>query len=103
MDRRSFLLGLAGVLGTTALMAGSNAAEALPLQPLPELPPEPHPEAAVATEADLEAAKVEDAYWVIYRRRRPWWRRRRRDWRRYYWRPRRRYWRRRRWRRVYFY
>src|SRR3982750_2038673 len=87
MDRRRFLLGLAGAFAA----AGPQQAEALPLQP-PDLPPEPKPAPAVATEADLEAAKAEEAYWVVYRRR---WRRRRwrrRYWRRFYYRPRRRYW-----------
>jgi len=104
MDRRRFLLGLAGAFAAAGFMAASpQQAEALPLQPPPDLPPEPKPAPAVATEADLEAAKAEEAYWVVYRRR---WRRRRwrrRYWRRYYYRPRRRYWRRRRYRRVYFY
>src|SRR3954470_11762859 len=103
MNRRRFLLGLAGAFAATTLMAsGSKMAEALPLQPPPDLPPEPIPEPAIATEADLEAAKAQEAYWVVVRRRR--WRR----WR--YYRPyrwRRRYWRRRYWRgryrRVYFY
>ena len=94
MDRRRFLLGLAGAFAATALTAaGSRVAEALPLQPLPDLPPEPQPAPAVATEADLEAAKAQEGYWVVVRRRRwrPW--RRRRYWRRrYYYRP----WRRRR-------
>lgn len=91
MGRRSFLLGLADVLGTTTLLAGSKAAAAPPLQPAPELPPDPHLGAGVANEADLEAAKAQDAYWIVYRRRRRRWRRRRYSWRRrYYWRPRRR-------------
>lgn len=105
MDRRRFLLGLVGALAaaTTLTAATSEVAEALPLQPPPELPPEPTPEHAIATEADLEAAKAQEAYWVRRRRwRRYYWRPRRRYWRRYYWRPRRRYWRR-RYRRVYFY
>ena len=102
MDRRRFLLGLAGAFAATALVAGgSKTAEALPMQPPPDLPPEPKPAPAVATEADLEAAKAEEAYWVVYRRRPRRWRR----WRRWrYYRPYRRYWRRRRrYRRVYFY
>jgi hypothetical protein len=106
MDRRRFLLGLAGAFAAATLMAsGSKMAEALPLQPPPDLPPDPIPEPAVATEADLEAAKAQEAYWVVRRRRywRPW---RRRYWRRrYYYRPyrwRRRYWRRRYWRRRYW-
>ena len=109
MDRRRFLLGLAGAFAATTLMAsGSKMAEALPLQPPPDLPPDPIPEPAVATEADLEAAKAQEAYWVVRRRYyyRPWRRRwRRRYWRRYYYRPyrwRRRYWRRRYWRRRYW-
>jgi len=92
MDRRRFLLGLAGAFAATTLMAsGSKMAEALPLQPPPDLPPDPIPEPAVATEADLEAAKAQEAYWVVRRRYyyRPYrWRRR---WRRRYWR-RRYYW-----------
>ena len=109
MDRRRFLLGLAGAFAATTLMAsGSKMAEALPLQPPPDLPPDPIPEPAVATEADLEAAKAQEAYWVVRRRYyyRPWRRRwRRRYWRRYYYRPyrwRRRRWRRRYWRRRYY-
>jgi len=93
MDRRHFLLGLAGAFAATAFtVSGSKMAEALPLQPPPDLPPDPIPEPAVATEADLEAAKAQEAYWVLVRRRR-WRPRRRRYWRRrYYYRP----WRRRR-------
>jgi len=108
MDRRRFLLGLAGAFAATTLMAsGSKMAEALPLQPPPDLPPDPIPEPAVATEADLEAAKAQEAYWVVRRRYyyRPWRRRwRRRYWRRYYYRPYRwrRRWRRRYWRRRYY-
>ena len=70
MDRRRFLLGLAGAFAAAGFMAaGPQHAEALPLQPPPDLPPEPKPAPAVATEADLEAAKAEEAYWVVYRRR----------------------------------
>ena len=69
MDRRRFLLGLAGAFAAATLMAsGSKMAEALPLQPPPDLPPDPIPEPAVATEADLEAAKAQEAYWVVRRR-----------------------------------
>ena len=104
MDRRRFLLGLAGAFAATTLIAaGSRTAEALPLQPPPDLPPKSKPAPAVATQADLESAKAEEAYWVYYRRRpRRRWRRYRR-WR-YYYRPYRvrRRWRR-RYRRVYFY
>jgi hypothetical protein len=39
MDRRRFLLGLAGAFAAATLMAsGSKMAEALPLQPPPDLP-----------------------------------------------------------------
>ena len=38
MDRRRFLLGLAGAFAATALVAaGSKTAEALPMQPPPDL------------------------------------------------------------------
>ena len=44
MDRRRFLLGLAGAFAAATLMAsGSKMAEALPLQPPPDLPPDPIP------------------------------------------------------------
>ena len=93
MDRRKFLLGLVGGLtAAAAATAISQQAEALPLaRPVsPRLPETPEP--AVATDADLEGVKVQDAQYYYYRRPR-----RRRYWRRRYFRPRRRYWRRRRW------
>ena len=97
MDRRSFLFGLAGAFAASAIVGGSGAAQALPLTPRPDLPPDPvAPAPAVATEADLEAAKAQEAYWVVVRRRRRRYYYRRR---RYYYRRRRYYYRRRRYRR----
>ena len=83
MDRRSFLTALFCVAGAAAA-ATSAPAEAMALLTPPVTPaPANSPVAAVATEADLAQAEVQDAYWV-YRRRRHWRRR-------FYYRPRFRY------------
>lgn len=90
MERRAFMKFL--VAGAAALVADPSKALTF-AAPLAPDAPKPAPQAAVATQADLEQAHVEKAQW--YYRRRYW--RPRRYWRRYY-RP--RYWRR---RRYYYY
>lgn len=110
MERRAFLkFLLIGAGAATTVAASSQRSEAFtglaPLEPIDQTQ-SPAPESAVATDADMEHAKVEKTWW--YRRRYWRWRRRaywrRRYWRRrYYWRRpywRRRYWRRRYWRRY---
>jgi hypothetical protein len=93
------------VLKLTLGLAAACAAVpsiAMPVAPLPQ-PSSPGvaPEPAIASQADLDAARPETVQWRrdYYWRRRYWRRRywRRRYWRRVYWR--RRYWRRRYWRR----
>lgn len=85
MKRRDFLKFLfAGAGAAAAAVASSTASPAFtafaPLEP-PAGTPGATPEPAVATEADMERAKIEQSQWGYYRRR--------------YWRPRRYYWRRR--------
>lgn len=69
MDRRSvfkILLGAAALAGTGAVMAGTSEAQAARLAPVGGLLPPTdaaQPQAAVATEADLEAARVESVQW----------------------------------------
>lgn len=92
MDRRSFL-GLFGGLAAAVTLLKTSPSEAMPAgKPADVAPLAPEP--AVATDADMEAAKTEQVYW----RRRRWRRRRYRVYRRYY---RRRFYRR-RWRRRYY-
>lgn len=80
MDRRNFLTALFCATGA-AVAATSVPAEAMSLLTPPVMPlAEDVPAAAIATDADMATAKVDEAYWV-YRRR---YRRRRR----YYYRPR---------------
>jgi len=82
MERRAFMKFF--VAGAAAVLAAGPSLALTSVAPL-DVPraPEPAPEAAVATEADLERAQVEKTYWY-YRRRvwRPRWRRR--YYRRYY-------------------
>jgi hypothetical protein len=106
MDRR-FFLKAAGVLASALVITRSTPSEAMPVAP-GHLPASGDPEIfpSVATEADVENVRPEEARWVWVGPRRRYWRRRyRRYWRRrYYWRPwRRRYWRRRYWRRRWYY
>jgi len=94
VDRRSFL-GLFGGLAAAVALLKSSPSDAMPAtNPTDVAPAGPQP--AVATDADMESAKTEKAYWR-YRRR--WRRRRYRVYRRYY----RRRWRRRYYRPVYYY
>lgn len=98
VDRRSFL-GLFGGLAAAVTLFKASSSEAMPAAKPTDVAPA-GPEPAVATDADMEAAKTEKAYWR-YRRYRRWRRRRYRVYRRYY-RRRRRYYR--RWYRpVYYY
>ena len=96
MDRRS-LLKMFAFAGAAVAVLHPVASEAMPVAKA--LPVDPVTTSnAVATDADLEAAKTEKVYWG-WRRRRYWrrrvyWRPRYRYWRRRYWRPRRVYWRR---------
>lgn len=95
MDRRNLLkalFGVATVAVATPLFLG-NEAEAMPLaNPMSGQPNEPAAAPAVATEEDLDPAKIEKAqYW--YHRRHYYWRRR--HW--WHWHRRRWHWRRRRW------
>lgn len=76
--------------GAAAAVLHPAVSEAMPVAKTPQVNPAPAGN-AVATDADLEAAKTEQVYWG--------WRRRRYWRRRVYWRPRYRYWRRRYWRR----
>jgi len=95
MERREFMKIAFGVVAGAAVV--STAAQAVPLMPPPPAPeksPAPDdlkPQAAVADQSDLDAARIEQVQW---RRRRRW--RRRWGWRR------RRFWGRRRWRRRRF-
>lgn len=85
MDRRNFLTALVCATGAAAAVA-SVPAEAMFLLTPPVVPlAEEVPAAAIATEADMAQAKVDDVYWVYRRRYRR---------RRYFYRP--RYYRRRR-------
>ncbi|MBL8587848.1 MAG: twin-arginine translocation signal domain-containing protein [Methylobacteriaceae bacterium] len=98
MERRSFLKGLFGfAVVAAACGAKPPAAEAAPTpaRPTPPVQPASAVEAAVATDKDIEAAKVDDVYWVVRRR---YYRPRRV----YYYRPRRVYYVRPRRRRVYY-
>lgn len=87
MQRREFLRFIfAGASAAAAVAVSSAPSRALTTLPALEPPASDRqaaPEAAVATESDIEQAKIEKSYWV-YRRR--------------YWRPRRRYY----WRRRYY-
>lgn len=97
MDRRSFL-GLFGGLAAAVTLFKASPGEAMPAAKPTDVAPA-GPEPAVATDADMDSAKTEKAYWR-YRRYRRWRRRRYRVYRRYY---RRRYWRPRYYRRYYYY
>ncbi len=94
MDRRGLLKGLfafgAVVAACGAKPPGAEAAP-LPARPTPPAAPEAQMAPAVATDADVAGAKVDNVYWVVRRR--------------YYYRPRRVYYirpRRRYYRRVYY-
>lgn len=86
------------VAGAAVAVLHPAVSEAMPVAKTPPVNPVAAGN-AVATEADIEAAKPEQVYWG-WRRRRYWrrrvyWRPRYRYWRRrVYWRPRRVYWRR---------
>ena len=74
MDRRNFLTAMFCIAGAT-IAAATAPAEAIALLTPPVSPDSANaPAAAVATEADMAQAEVQDAYWV-YRRRRHWRRR----------------------------
>lgn len=92
------------VAGAAAAVLHPAASEAMPVAKTPPINPVAAGN-AVATEADIEAAKPEQVYWRwhgprrrhwrrVYRRRRRYWRRRVYWHRPVYWRPRRVYWRR---------
>lgn len=100
VDRRSFL-GLFGGLAAAVTLFKASPGEAMPAAKPTDVAPA-GPEPAVATDADMESAKVENAQWRYRRRwRRPRYRVYRRYYRRRYWRP--RYYRRRYyWRRRYY-
>lgn len=85
MDRRS-LLTMFGVAAAAATVLAPTLGDAMPVAPQPGASPLPTGNSAVATDADLAAAKPEKTYWV--------WRRHRR-WRRHYWHRRRFFFRRR--------
>ncbi|MBU3889636.1 hypothetical protein FM996_20185 [Methylosinus sporium] len=82
MERRSFMKFF--VVGAAAALAAGPSLALTSVAPLDApLAPAPAPEAAVATQEDIDRAQVEKTYWY-YRRRvwRPRWRRR--YWRRHY-------------------
>ncbi len=89
MDRRSFL-GLFGAFSAAAFALNPTSGEAMPAaKPQGAAPAAPGP--AVATDADMQSAQIENVYWRrrrwrVYRRyyRRRW----RRRYVRYYYRPR---------------
>jgi hypothetical protein len=97
MDRRAFVLGVAGVLAAATALSGTAEAA-----PLPVAKPEGDESARLESDYKPEvdgAAQPEEAQFYYYRPRRVYYRRRRFRRRVYY---RRRFYRRRRFRRVYY-
>ena len=112
MDRRGFLKIAFGVAASVAAATAAQAALLAP-RPLSDLSPDnaPTPQHAVAGNADVEGARVEQVRW--HGRHRGWYHHPRWGWHRPRWRRRRRYWgwhphrrwrvyRRRHWRRRYW-